>query len=358
MVSIWPTVNPNSENYTAMRERGYLVKAGDRRPLMAERPDKGAPSTMAYYDATNPEARRFLWGQVREHYYRHGIRVWWLDACEPDYPVHLAERAHYAAGDGLEVGNLYPKMHAQGLYEGMLEQAETEIVLLIRAAWAGSQRFATALWSGDIASTFASLATQIRAGLNVAMSGIPWWTTDIGGFHGGDPDDPHYRELFVRWFQYGVFCPLLRVHGDREPRTAFTADMTGGPNEVWSYGEEVYEILREHVLLRERLRPYLMDQMAAAHQRGAPPMRPLFFDFPTDPRAWTVEDQFMFGPDVLVAPVTTCGARERQVYLPAGTRWLDAWTDQASDGGATVTAAAPLEHIPVYLRAGSTLRLA
>jgi alpha-D-xyloside xylohydrolase len=353
MVSIWPTVNVDTGTFARLREHGQLVSTEDGTPLLTDWPDKGSDNriTAGYYDATNEAARRLLWQDVRENYYRHGVRVWWLDACEPEYPdAGFAQRARYAEGSGPAVGNIYPIRHAQGCYEGMREAGETDVVLLARSAWAGSQRWGVALWSGDIPATFESLAVQIRAGLNVALSGIPWWTTDIGGFHGGRPDDPHYRELVIRWFQYGVFCPLLRLHGNREPRMPFRPESTGGPNEVWSYGEEAYQILREQLALRERLRPYLMDQMRLAHTDGMPPMRPLFVDFPHDESAWRVEDQFMFGPDILVAPIAEHATRRRPVYLPPGTGWLDVWTGADHSGGQVVDADAPLEHIPVYLR--------
>jgi alpha-D-xyloside xylohydrolase len=361
MVSVWPTVNVDAETFAPMRDQGYLVRGEDGAPLLAEWPDKGSDGRVkaGYCDATHPEARRFLWQQVRENYHRHGIRVWWLDAGEPEYPADgMAQQARYAEGAGAEVGNLYPVRHAQCFAEGMRQAGEGDVVLLARSAWAGSQRYGVALWSGDIPATFESLAAQIRAGLNVALSGIPWWTTDVGGFFGGSADDPHYRELLVRWFQYGVFCPLLRMHGYREPRDGFHPAMTGGPNEVWSYGDEAYGILREQLALRERLRPYLMDQMRLAHTHGVPPMRPLFVDFPDDAAAWRVEDQFMLGPDVLVAPVAQYAARSRPVYLPAGTDWVDAWTRAPHIGGETIAAPAPLERIPVYARAGAAVPVA
>jgi alpha-D-xyloside xylohydrolase len=229
---------------------------------------------------------------------------------------------------------------------------------LVRSAWAGSQRHGAALWSGDIDATFASLSAQVRAGLNVALSGIPWWNTDIGGFLGGDPDDPAYRELLVRWFQYGAVSPIMRLHGDRAPNQPWTTEMTGGPNEVWSYGEEAYPILVAHLRLRERLRPYLAELSEAAHRTGAPPMRPLFFEFPADERAWAVDDQFLLGPDLLVAPVTQLGVRARSVYLPAGARWLDPVTGTVHDGGAEIEAAAPLERIPLFVRDGAPVTAA
>jgi alpha-D-xyloside xylohydrolase len=211
------------------------------------------------------------------------------------------------------------------------------------------------VWSGDIDSTFEDLRRQIPAGLNIGLSGIPWWTTDIGGFKEGDIRSPAFRELLIRWFQFGVFSPLCRLHGFRQPGTMSGAEQTGAGNELWSFGEQAYEILRRWLLLRERLRPYVMETMRAAHAEGLPPMRPLFLNFPGDEACWDVADQFMLGDDLLVAPVVTEGAVERPVYLPAGTRWLDAWTGASVAGGQWLTAAAPLHLIPVYVRDGGTL---
>ena len=246
-----------------------------------------------------------MWERLREGYYRHGIKVFWLDACEPEmYPSH-PQNLRYHLGNGLAVGNIYPLLHEAGIWDGMRGEGETEIVTLCRSAWAGSQRYGAALWSGDIPSTFEALQKQVRAGLNVGLSGIPWWTTDIGGFHGGNIEAPYFRELVVRWFQYGAFCPLFRLHGHRQPAEGWTS---GNHNEVWSFGDEAYGIIRELLFLRERLRPYIMAQMRLASEAGVPPMRPLFFDFPQDAAAARVDDEFMFGPDLLVAPVLEEGA--------------------------------------------------
>ncbi len=174
---------------------------------------------------------------------------------------------------------------------------------------------------------------------------------------GGDPSSPYFRELIVRWFQFGVFCALFRLHGVREPAPLSGSEHIGGPNEVWSFGDEAYGVICDQLALRERLRPYVMDLMAAASATGLPPMRALFLEFPDEPDAWLISDQYMFGPDVLVAPVTTYGARERRVYLPAGASWLDAWTGEPVTGKGWTTAPAPLERIPVYLRRGGALQI-
>jgi alpha-D-xyloside xylohydrolase len=355
MVSVWPTVSLHSRNYEEMRRRGLLARTERGVAALKWFREVGIEGTVYihFYDATNPEARRFVWEQVRRGYYRHGIKTWWLDACEPELDPRDADNVRFHLGNGLALMNVYPLMHAQAFYDGMRAEGEEAFVSLSRSAWAGSQRYSAAVWSGDIRSTFEALQAQVRAGLNIGLSGIPWWTTDIGGFIGGDVDAPYFRELIVRWFQYGAFCPLFRLHGAR----ASTADWwdTAGPNEVWSFGEQAYGIIRELLFLRERLRPYVLELMRQAHEKGAPPMRPLFYDFPADEVCWEIEDQFMFGPDLLVAPVLFEGARSRRVYLPAGTGWRDAWTDEELAGGQWIEADAPLERIPLYVRAGRAL---
>jgi alpha-D-xyloside xylohydrolase len=359
MVSVWPSVSVLSSNYQAMLEAGHFIAAERGAPHHADWPDRHTTVSVpvSFYDATSPEARRYVWDQIRAHYYSYGVKVFWLDACEPQLKPGHVDNLRLAAGPGPEVINRYPADHARMVYEGMHALGETEVVSLTRSAWAGSQRWGAALWSGDIPATFESLAAQVRAGLNVALSGIPWWTTDIGGFHGGDALSPEYRELIVRWFQYGVWCPLFRLHGNRAPRMPFGHEWSGGPNEVWSYGEEVYELLSDILRLRERIKPYVLEQMALASKQGTPAMRPLWFDFPADGVAWSIEDEFVFGPAVLVAPVTQFGARSRRVYLPAGATWTDPWSEETTDGGAWVEATAPLERIPVYLRDGAQLRI-
>lgn len=360
-VSVWPTVAADSENHDALRTAGLLVRDARGGLLTTRAPARGRGQDhqpVAHYDPTEPRAREFLWQRLRENYHALGVTAFWLDACEPDVPPESAARARYAAGPGPQVGALYGHLHTQAVADGLRSVGVDRPLSLVRSAWAGSQRHGAALWSGDIEASFESLAAQIRAGLNVALSGIPWWNTDIGGFLGGDPDDPAYRELLVRWFQYGTFSPIMRLHGDRAPNQPWTTAMTGGPNEVWSYGEEAYPILAAHLRLRERLRPYLGALSEAAHRTGTPPMRPLFFDFPEDGRAWAVDDEFLLGPDLLVAPVAQAGARARPVYLPAGTRWLDPATGAVHAGGTAVEAAAPLERIPLFVREGAAVAAA
>ena len=358
MVSIWPTVNPDSDNYAEMDRQGLLVRNVSGLPLHLAFWDKGTdgPAFMRYYDATNPEARRYIWEKVSEGYGRYGIRAFWLDACEPETLAENGENARYFTGQGAESQGIYPREHARGFYEGLRASGEADVLTLCRSAWAGSQRYGAAVWSGDIESTFEALAAQIPAGLNMGISGIPWWTTDIGGFRNGDPTTEYFRELVVRWFQFGVFCPLFRLHGARDPWPQDGSGQTGAPNEVWSFGEEAYALIRDQLELRERIRPYVMEQMASASATGMPVMRALFLEFPDEEAAWAIGDEYMFGPDVLVAPVTALGVRERGVYLPTGASWLDAWTGEPVETNGWVSAKAPLARIPVYLRAGGGLR--
>lgn len=358
MVSIWPTVNMLSENFNEMQRRGLLMRTERGiqgfMSFLDNRPE--GPIYLHYYDATNPEGRQFIWEQVKEHYFSLGIKTWWLDACEPEMFPLDPDNVRFFLGNGAEVANAYPMLHEKGFYEHAYEAGQRDILNLCRSAWVGSQRYGAAVWSGDIDSTFEALQDQVRAGLNMELSGIPWWTTDIGGFYGADTTSPYFRELVVRWFQYSVFCPLFRLHGYRNPnRDAQTMLNTGSENEAWSFGEEAYAIIKGLLFLRERLRPYIEEQMQLAHEKGLPPMRPLFFDFPGDEGSAAADDEFLLGPDLLVAPVLFEGARSREVYLPAGTTWTDAWTGEVFAGGQRITADAPLNRIPVYLRGAARL---
>ncbi len=362
MVSIWPTVDVNSENFDEMIERGYLV-----RTERATRTNINFMGNETYFDATNPGAREYVWQKAKKNYYDKGIKIFWLDEAEPDLMGHYDyDHFRYYLGPAMKVSNIYPFYYAKTFYEGMEREGQKNILNLIRCVWAGSQRYGALLWSGDVHSTFESLRRQMSAGLNAGISGIPWWTTDIGGFTGGDPKDPKFKELLVRWFQFGLFCPVTRLHGFRLP---FDFDITdaakmfnkpfgsGSDNEVWSYGEEIYDILKGYLFARERMRPYVTQQMERAHQKGTPVIRPLFYDYPDDPTCWEVEDQYMFGPDVLVAPVLSEGMKKRSVYLPKGRSWTYAYTQEVYEGGSVVECETPLHIIPVFTAAEKNMRI-
>ena len=353
VVSVWPTIDNRSVNFGEMADNGYLVTA-----------DRGMSNhmdwlgTTTFYDATNPGAQKFVWDRCKENYYDKGIRCFWLDEAEPEYGPYDFDNYRYFAGSALQCSNVYPVGYAKGFYEGLKAAGETEVMSLIRCAWAGSQKYAVLPWSGDIYSSFRSMREQLQAGLSMAMAGIPWWTCDIGGFLGGDPKDPAFHELLVRWFQWAAFLPVFRMHGERDPlidepvRNGVGRPAYGQPNEVWSFGDDVYQMLAPYLHLRERLRPYIREVMRAASETGAPVIRPLFYDFPTDAAAWKIEDSYMFGPDLLISPVLESGAIDRSIYLPTGSTWTDAYTGNVYTGGQTVTVPAPLGIIPVMLRDG------
>ncbi len=357
MVSIWPTVEKDSVNYPHMKEEGMLIRSEYGKRL-------GQLGEASILDPTNPETRKYVWDVIRKNYYDKGIHIFWLDEAEPElngepgYGGYEYQHYRYFRGSDLEIGNIYPKEYARMAYEGMEKEGQKNIVNLLRCAWAGSQRYGALVWSGDIDSSFRSLRNQLRAGLSMGIAGIPWWTTDIGGFHGGNIHDPHFHELFARWFEFGAFCPVMRLHGFREPVQEPMSHVRGGKcpsgadNEVWTYGEEVYKICRTYMDLREQMRPYVRQLMKDAHEKGDPVIRPLFYDFPDDRKAWEIDDQFMFGPDILVAPVLYEGERERKLYLPEG-EWHQIGIDKVFAGG-EVTVDAPLDILPAFVK-GKTL---
>lgn len=351
MVSIWPTVDRESENYEEMLEKGYLIRTerGFRTGLNFE-------GATIHYDATNPNARKFLWEKVKINYYDKGIKIFWLDEAEPEYSAYDFDNYRYFRGTDLEIGNIYPVEYARTFYEGMQAEGQKNIVNLLRCAWAGSQRYGALVWSGDIASSFESMRNQLAAGLNMGLAGIPWWTTDIGGFHGGDPNDSAFRELFVRWFQWGTFCPVMRLHGDREPRqpqygtTGGAHCCSGAANEVWSYGEDVYKICVKYMNIREKMRGYTRKLMEEAHIKGTPIMRTLFYEFPEDKECWEIEDEYMYGDKYLIAPILEAGVNERRIYLPVGVQWKECNCGCIYYGGQYITLTVSLDSMPVFER--------
>lgn len=351
MVSVWPLVDYRSENYKEMKAKGYLLRS-----------DRGFPISMNYmgntiaYDAFHPQARKYLWDKIKKNYYDKGIETFWLDEAEPEFTVYDYDIVRNYEGPHMSNGNFYPVEYAKTFYEGMAGEGQDKIINLLRCAWAGSQRYGALVWSGDIYSSFESMRCQITAGLNMGLAGIPWWTTDIGGFYGAMTDDSQFHELFARWFAYGTFCPVMRVHGFRLPKkpqigsTGGAECLSGADNEVWSFGEEVYEICREYLDIRVRMKPYIKKLMKEAHEKGTPVMRTLFYEFPQDERCWEIEDSYMFGPDMLIAPITESGVAKRQVYLPRDARWTDAWTSETYEGGTELCLDVPLNKIPVFIR--------
>lgn len=357
MVSVWPTVEARSPLFPHMKAKGWLVTS-----------DRGVQVNLdfmgntTFFDATHPQARQFVWETVKKNYYDLGIKLFWLDEAEPEYRAYDFDNYRYHAGPVLEVGNRYPRDFAQGFYDGLHEAGERDIVNLVRCSWAGSQRYGVLAWSGDVHSSFHAFRNQLAAGLNMGLAGIPWWTTDIGGFQGGNIHDPAFHELLIRWFQWAVFCPVLRMHGYREPRVQPPESYrhgipqcdSGSPNELWSYGEENFTIMQHWLGVRESLRPYIDALYDNAHRHGDPLMRPLFWHYPDEAQSWQTEDQYLFGEDLLVAPVMHAGQRQRDVWLPSGHAWVGL-DGERYHGGQRITVAAGLETIPLFIREGSPL---
>jgi alpha-D-xyloside xylohydrolase len=340
MISVWPFFEPGSAVYDEMEKRGWFVD----KFKFAKPPYH--TSGMAVYDATNPEARQYYWELMNKALFGIGLDAWWLDTTEPEtegQEENILLGHKLAIGSGDRYVNTYPLMTTGAVYNGQRSASDQKrVFILSRSAFAGAQRNAVTAWSGDINSDFFSFRRQIPAGLNYSLSGLPYWTTDIGGFVSGNPDDPEYRELFIRWFQYGAFCPIFRVHGTR----------TTDQNELWSYGPDAQKILVNFDRLRYRLLPYIYSLAWKTTSEGYTPMRPLVMDFRGDVRSENIGDQFMYGPAFLVNPVTEPAATTRRLYLPKA-RWYDFWSGTTMDGGQVTDAAAPLERMPLYIRAGS-----
>ena len=357
MVSVWPLVDGRSENFHEMDESGLLVRSELGVNISMRFGGEGV-----FCDTTNPQTRAYVWEKCKQNYYTHGIRSFWLDVAEPEYSTYDFDNYRYQLGPNLQIGNLYPQLYSKAFYDGLTSEGHDDAVNLVRCAWAGSQRYGALVWSGDIHSDYRTFRRQICAGLNMGIAGIPWWTTDIGGFSGGLPEDEGFRKLLVRWFQWGTFCPVMRLHGDRDTRVPDGRRVlrqdgsevlgTGGDNEVWSYGPEVYAILERYIHFRELMRPYTRELMRQAHETGAPVMRAMFYEFPADARCWELKEQYLFGPDLLVAPILYEEMYSREVYLPLGANWTDLHSGVVHEGGQTVLVEAPLARIPLFLRDG------
>src|SRR5271165_6980378 len=342
MISVWPLYTPPSANFDEMLAHNYFVTGG-RTQLPSYYPDS------RLFDAFDADARKTFWQQMKAALFDRGVEAWWLDSSEPldfygEEQGPMLEGAHTGLGIATRYANMYPLMETQAVYEGQRATTDKQrVVILTRSAFLGQQRHAATAWSGDIAPTFDSLRRQIPAGLNYSMAGLPYWTTDIGGFQGGNPDDPAYQEIYLRWFEYGTFCPIFRTHGARKA------------NELWSFGPAAQRTLTLYDNLRYRLLPYIYSTAWRVTSDGYTPMRALVMDFPADRNVLNINDEFLFGPSMLVGPVTEPGATSRSVYLPSGTTWYDFWTGAKSKGGQTITAAAPMVTIPLYVHAGSIL---
>ncbi len=359
MISVWPRFTKGSRYYD------YVLRQGWFEHLAGGTPTNGLPYDRAGsdIDTTNPMAGRWYWNIIKQNILSQGFDALWADETEPDLPPN---GSYFHIGPGTRYYNVYPLLHTEALYDGFRrDYPKKRALILSRDAYLGAQRNGTFFWSSDIYPTWDTLRRQIPTGLDFTASGLAHWTQDIGGWqylpgeHKPqrppllDPSDARdnvggyddYPELFTRWFQYGVFLPIFRTHGSRRS------------NEVWSYGKQAEPILSKFLRLRYRLLPYIYSLAYHTTRTGAPYMRALFMDFPEDEKALTLRDQFMFGPAFLVAPVYEQGVTERDVYLPKGAGWYNFWTNTYFEGGQTIRVNAPIDQIPVFVRAGSIVPL-
>ncbi|MCR5311904.1 MAG: family 31 glucosidase [Lachnospiraceae bacterium] len=353
IVSVWPSVDRKSENFYPMMDRGLLIKT-----------ERGAAQTYDYQgdcveiDVFNEETRKYVWEVCKKNYYDYGIDGFWLDNSEPDYGVYDFENYRYCDGPALEISNMYPQMYSRVFYDEMKDLKDGTVVNLLRCAWAGSQKYGNVVWSGDVPSTFEAFYDQLQCGLNMGLAGIPWWTTDIGGFMTDDVNDHDFRQLLIRWYQFAVYSAVLRMHGDRGPYNIPALDdrdfgggylHTGQPNELWSYGEDNYRIMKKYYDIRIEMHDYIKSLYDEAHENGSPLIRAMFYEFPKDETCWDLRDQYMFGSKYLCAPIFKLNEFEREVYLPAG-QWKLTSTGEVFDGGRRVSVAAPIDYMPVFER--------
>jgi alpha-D-xyloside xylohydrolase len=343
MMSVWPYFRPGSPVYDEMDKRGFFI-AKTVAPSFH-------PVDQGLYDAFNPAARKYYWNLIDKALFKIGADAWWLDTTEPETEGRetniLVTNKVDRGENGARYANEFPLMTTTAVYQGQRDFSDKKrVFILSRSAYAGEQRNAAAVWSGDVDPSWETFRRQIPAGLNYSLSGLPYWTTDIGGFVSANPDDPAYRELYTRWFQFGTFCPIFRAHGTR----------TTNQNEIWSYGLDAQKILTAYDKLRYRLMPYIYSVAWRTTSEGYTVMRPLVMDFREDIRAQNIGDQFLFGPAILVNPVTEPGATTRHLYLPS-TKWYDFWSGTSQDGGRFFDAPTTIDRLPLYVRSGSILPL-
>jgi len=357
VISIWPRFEQPSRYFNELDTKGYFLKDKDGKtqdglPFRSDR-------TGALIDATNPDARKWFFEKARDNILAHGFDYPWLDETEPDL---VPDGFFYKIGSGERYHNVFPLMHVEGVAQGLRDyRPNKRSLILARAAYLGSQRTGGLFWSSDINPSWEALKRQVPTGLNMTASGFAYWGNDIGGWQWLpqttnatktpllDPSDARdvvgqnndYPELFTRWFQYGTFLPTLRVHGDRKH------------TEIWAFGKEAEVVLAKYDRLRYQLIPYLYSQAKNTYDTGAPFMRALWVDFPNDAKVANIGDEYMFGPAFLVAPVTEQAQTEKEVYLPAGADWYNFWTNEKFAGGQTIKVAAPIDQIPVFVKAGS-----
>lgn len=344
MVSVWPTIDEKSENYTYLKENFLLIVGID---------SSGKIFNDRYIlDFSKKKARDFLSEKLEKNYLQDGVELFWADQAEPEMDFY--NHFHYKVGRERmsKLGNIYPNFYLKAI-----NQVSGNLPVLIRSSFLGSQKYSSLLWSGDIESSFRSMRRQIQFAKSVGLCGQSWWTSDIGGFHSGRTDTDYFRELMVRWFQFSVFSPILRMHGDRQPHYPKIGDKGGGirtsgsPNEIYSFGEEVEGILKDYIKIRSDLKGYIAELFTQASEKGIPLIRPMFLEYPQIDLCYEESSQYFFGGDVLVCPVVHYRQRELEVFIPDN-NWVDVYRENQMKEGKTVVEC-PLDIIPVFVNKNS-----
>jgi Alpha-glucosidases, family 31 of glycosyl hydrolases len=359
MISVWPKFYMTTDHFKEFDSKGWMYRQAIKDSV---RDWIGKGFMGSFYDAYNPQARDLFWNQIREHIYTKGFDAWWMDASEPDILSNssISYRKLLTTptflGPSTKYFNAYALMNAMAIYNGQRSvDPDKRVFLLTRSGFAGLQRYSTATWSGDIATRWEDMKAQIMAGLNYAMSGIPYWTFDIGGFDvesrytqakEGSEDMNEWRELNTRWYQFGSFCPLFRSHGQYPYREVFNISPEGNP----AYNSMVY-----YDKLRYYLMPYTYSLAGLTYFNDYTIMRAMVMDFGNDASVENTGDQYMFGPSLLVAPVYRYKTRTREVTFPASCGWYDFYTGKYIKGGQRITVDAPFEHIPLFVKEGSII---
>lgn len=347
MVSVWPTVSKNSKYYNYYKNNKMLLEPRDNKSKIFDNKD--------ILDFYNDETKKFVSNLLTNNYKTKNIKLFWADQAEPEMNIYEQREYNTSKGNLEKMANRYP-------YEYLMTIPREEgYPVLIRSAWFNSQKEGSLVWSGDIDSSFKSLREQIQILISMGLSGISWSTTDIAGFHSGDSTTQKFKELMIRWFQFAVFSPVLRMHGDRQPhsqkigKTGGGVRTSGSSNEIWSFGTEVERILTKYIRIREKLVDYIFKLYEESTNFGYPISRSLFFEFPNDKKAWDDRLSYMFGSDLLISPVIDFEMKKMKVYLPDGNDWINVFNNKVYKGGKDYIIEFSLETLPVFCKKDSYL---
>ena len=353
MVSLWPTVNKNSKFYNYYQNNQMILKNINYKDNMF-----GDSEILDFF---NPKTRNHFKKLLKENYIDKNISLFWADQAEPEMNIYNHKEYLTYKGNLEKYGNMYPYYYIKAINGIDNSNSKIKSPTLVRSAWFNSQKYGSLVWSGDIESSFDSLKKQIQISMSMGISGVSWWTSDIGGFHSGNVESKKFKKLLIRWFQFATFSPILRMHGDRQPHTQRIGNSgggvrtSGGPNEIWSFGSKVEKILTRYTKIRENLKEYTLDLFDESHNNGYPLIRAMFLEFPEDANSWVETTDYMFGSDLLIVPITEEYVNKVEVYLPLGEEWINVWNGEKYKGGKKYEIEVTIDDLPVFCRSGSKI---